>query len=79
MGSVTWGPEIARVYDKTHAAKFEPSVLGPVVELVADLARGGPALELAAGTGRVALPLSSRGIAVHGIELSPHMAEQLAP
>jgi 16S rRNA A1518/A1519 N6-dimethyltransferase RsmA/KsgA/DIM1 with predicted DNA glycosylase/AP lyase activity len=25
----------------------------------------------------VALPLSGRGIAVHGIELSPHMAEQL--
>src|ERR1019366_10158221 len=38
---------------------------------------GGPALEFAVGTGRVALPLSARGIAVHGIELSPHMAEQL--
>jgi tRNA/tmRNA/rRNA uracil-C5-methylase (TrmA/RlmC/RlmD family) len=54
-----------------YAAKFEPSVLGPIVELLAELARGGPALEFAAGTGRVALPLSQRGIAVHGIELSP--------
>lgn len=34
-------------------------------------------MEFAVGTGRVALPLSARGISVHGIELSPHMAEQL--
>jgi SAM-dependent methyltransferase len=77
MGAITWGPEIAEVYDKTYAATFEPSVLGPIVELLAGLARGGPALEFAVGTGRVALPLSARGIAVHGIELSPHMARQL--
>jgi SAM-dependent methyltransferase len=69
--------EIAEVYDTAYAAKFEPSVLGPIVDLLAELARGGPALEFAAGTGRVALPLSQRGIAVHGIELSPHMAGQL--
>src|SRR6266566_4122826 len=77
MDSSTWGPEIARVYDKTYAATFEPPFLGPITDLLAELARGGPALEFAAGTGRVALPLSARGIAVHGIELSPHMAEQL--
>jgi SAM-dependent methyltransferase len=77
MGAITWGPEIAEVYDKTCAAKFAPSVLGPIVDLLAGLARGGPALEFAVGTGRVALPLSARGIAVHGIELSPHMAGQL--
>jgi hypothetical protein len=77
MGSITWGPEIAEVYDKAYAAKFEPSVLGPIVDLLADLARGGPALEFAIGTGRVALPLRARGIAVQGIELSPHMAGQM--
>jgi SAM-dependent methyltransferase len=77
VGSITWGPEIAEVYDTTYAAKFEPPVLGPIVDLLASLARGGPALEFAVGTGRVALPLAARGIAVHGIELSPHMAEQL--
>src|SRR5215831_13823735 len=77
MGSVIWGPEIAGVYDKTYVAQFEPPVLGPIVDLLAGLARGGPALEFAAGTGRVALPLSARGVAVHGIELSPHMAGQL--
>jgi SAM-dependent methyltransferase len=78
MASITWGPEIAEVYDKTYAAQFEPSVLGPAVDLLAELARGGPVLEFAVGTGRVALPLSARGIAVHGIELSAHMAAQLA-
>ena len=78
MGSITWGPEIAEVYDKTYAAQSDPSVLGPMVDLLAGLARGGPVLEFAAGTGRVALPLAARGIAVHGIELSPHMAGQLA-
>jgi hypothetical protein len=31
MGSITWGPEIAEVYDTAYAAKFEPSVLGPIV------------------------------------------------
>ena len=77
MGSVTWGRETAEVYDKTYAAKSAPAVLGPIVDVLADLAAGGPVLEFAVGTGRVALPLSARGIAVAGIELSPHMAEQL--
>jgi hypothetical protein len=77
VDSITWGPEIAEVYDKTYAARFEPSVLGPIVDLLAELARGGPALEFAIGTGRVALPLSTQGVAVHGIELSPHMTERL--
>jgi len=48
------------------------------VDLLAELARGGPALEFAAGTGRGALALAARGIAVRGIELSPHMAERMA-
>jgi SAM-dependent methyltransferase len=44
---------------------------------LADLARSGTALELGIGTGRLALPLSQRGIRVHGIELSPAMAARL--
>lgn len=47
------------MYDKTYATLSGPSVLGPIVELLADLARGGPALGFAVGTGRVALPLSA--------------------
>lgn len=78
MASIVWGPALAQVYDRTYAAKFEPSVLDPMVGLLADLARGGAALEFAVGTGRVALPLTAAGIAVHGLELSPHMMAQLA-
>lgn len=77
MGSVEWGREIAEVYDMTSAAMFEPDALDPVVTLLAELAGDGRALEFAIGTGRVALPLSARGVSVHGIELSPHMADQL--
>lgn len=77
MGSIIWGQEIAEVYDRTYAAQSVPPVLGPIAELLAELAGDGPALEFAVGTGRVALALSARGVAVHGIELSPHMAAQL--
>ncbi len=77
MGTVMWGAEIAEVYDATSAHMFTPEVLDPTVDLLADLAGGGPALELAIGTGRVGLALSARGTEVHGIELSPHMVEVL--
>src|SRR5687768_10339015 len=77
VASITWGKDVAEVYDITAAAMFEPAVLGPTVDVLHELARGGPALELAVGTGRVALPLSARGVPVHGIELSPHMVEGL--
>ncbi|MEN3361870.1 MAG: hypothetical protein V7637_5852, partial [Mycobacteriales bacterium] len=43
------------------------------VEFLAGLARGGPVLELAVGTGRVALPLAARGLVVSGVEASPEM------
>jgi hypothetical protein len=78
MASITWDAEIAGVYDKTYAAIFEPSVLDPMVGVLAELAMGGPALEFAVGTGRVALALSDRETAVHGLELSRPMAEQMA-
>jgi SAM-dependent methyltransferase len=77
MASNTWGKEIAEAYDESSAAMFAPEVLNPAVDLLAELAAGGPALEFAVGTGRVALPLSARGVRVEGIELSPDMAEQL--
>jgi SAM-dependent methyltransferase len=77
MSSVTWGPELAAVYDATYAAMFAPSILDPTLDVLAELAQGGPVLEFAVGTGRVALPLRARGIVVQGLELSPHMADQL--
>ena len=60
-----------------YATKFDDVVLRPMVDLLTELAGDGPALEFAVGTGRVALPLSKRGIPVSAIELSPHMADRL--
>jgi hypothetical protein len=77
MGTVRWGEEIAEAYDATYTGMFEPAVLDPAVDVLAELAGDGPALELAIGTGRVALPLHARGVPVQGIELSEPMAEQL--
>src|SRR4051794_19976387 len=68
---------VASAYDEDEAAMFDPAVLGPTVDFLADLAGDRPALELAVGTGRVALPLSERGIRVSGIELSEPMVERL--
>ena len=57
---------------------FDPARLGPTVDFLAAYARGG-ALEFGIGTGRVALPLSARGVRVVGIDLSPDMVDQLRP
>lgn len=75
--SDVWDAEAARRYDDETAEKFAPDVLGPTVDLLAELAGGGPALEFAIGTGRVGVPLAARGVPVTGIELSAPMAEQL--
>ena len=56
---------------------FDPDVLGPTIDLLAELAGDGAALEFAVGTGRVALALADRGVHVSGIELSAAMVDQL--
>lgn len=79
-GTVTdnyFDERVARNYDATSSAMFEPAVLDPTVDFLAELAGNGSALELGIGTGRVALPLSRRGVKVHGVEMSPAMVEQL--
>jgi SAM-dependent methyltransferase len=73
----SWGEEAAAGYDEGSGSMFNPDVLGPTVELLAELAGDGAALEFAVGTGRVALPLAARGVSVSGIELSIPMAHQL--
>jgi len=72
-----WDAEAARTYDTPGTGMFAPEVLTPVVDRLAELAGRGSALEFAIGTGRVAIPLSERGIAVSGIELSPAMVDAL--
>jgi SAM-dependent methyltransferase len=75
--SEVWDEATADRYDADAAEKFAPDVLGPAVDRLAELADGGPALELAIGTGRVALPLQARGVPVTGIELSSAMVAAL--
>jgi len=58
---------------------FRPSVVDPVVSFLAELAGDGGALEFGIGTGRIALPLSQRGVRVHGIDVSAAMVAQLRP
>jgi oligopeptide/dipeptide ABC transporter ATP-binding protein len=69
----TFGELFAEVYDDGPEREDTTAT----VELLADLAQGGPALELAVGTGRVALPLAARGVRVDGIEVSPQMVAKL--
>jgi len=56
---------------------FDPAVVDPAVDFLVARAGAGPVLELGIGTGRIALPLSRRGVQMHGIELSPPLVEQL--
>jgi SAM-dependent methyltransferase len=72
-----WDADTAARYDEEAAAMFAPDVLGPAVDRLAALAADGPVLELAVGTGRVAIPLRERGLEVRGIELSEPMAQRL--
>lgn len=65
--------EVARRYDVEATGVFAPEVVNATVEVLADLGDGGPVLEFAIGTGRIAIPLTARGIEVAGIDLSADM------
>src|SRR5436190_10665712 len=67
---------IAQRMERLWPELFDPAFVDASVDFLADLAGAGPALELGIGTGRVALPLSRRGVRVHEIELSPAMVAQ---
>src|ERR671930_1753567 len=72
-----FGEHVAERYDERYADLAGPAVVDPIVDFLADLARGGAALEFGVGTGRIALPLSRRGVRVHGIDLSEAMLARL--
>jgi len=73
FGARTYGDVIADAYDGLYS-----TVTDQVIDRLEGLAGGGPVLELGVGTGRVALPLAKRGIAVHGIDASRAMLDRLA-
>jgi SAM-dependent methyltransferase len=72
-----FGPRVAERFDERYGYQADPAVVEPVVDFLADLAGDGRALELGIGTGRIALPLSERGVQVHGIDLSEAMIAKL--
>jgi SAM-dependent methyltransferase len=72
-----FGERVAARYDESAADMFDPAVVEPVIDFLAELAGEGAALELGIGTGRIALPLAQRGIRVHGIDLSEAMVAKL--
>jgi SAM-dependent methyltransferase len=73
-----WGPgSFGRLNAAHYDEEDDPGTTEAAVTLLADLAGGGRVLELAIGTGRVALPLTARGVAIEGIEASPEMVAVL--
>jgi SAM-dependent methyltransferase len=70
---MAFGEEVAESYDELNQRGDEADA----VAFLTDLAQGGRALELAIGTGRIAVPLSARGIRVDGVDISPAMVAQL--
>jgi SAM-dependent methyltransferase len=69
---MSFGEDVAKTYDDVPRGDEVAAVA-----FLEKLAGGGPALELAVGTGRIALPLAARGIRVDGVDLSPAMVAQL--
>jgi SAM-dependent methyltransferase len=101
MPRVYFDERIAARYDADSADMFEPAVVDPTVNFLANLAHQthsanqthsagddaiptadaasmANALELGIGTGRIALPLSRRGIHLHGIDLSAAMTDRMS-
>jgi len=72
-----FGEQVAERYDDPGDAMFADEAIEPAVSFLAELAGDGAALELGIGTGRIALPLSRRGVPVHGIDLSTAMLARL--
>lgn len=72
FGPETYGDRIAEVYDSWYRAPG-----AEMVDALVSLSGDGPVLELAVGTGRVAIPVAERGIEVHGIDASEAMVSQL--
>src|SRR5204862_568165 len=68
----TYGERVAGVYDDWYS-DYDPAA----IDSLAQLAHGGRALELGIGTGRIALPLSARGVEVQGIDAAASMISRL--
>jgi SAM-dependent methyltransferase len=72
-----FGESVAERYDADVAGEFAPDVVEPIVNFLYEQAPQGTALEFGIGTGRIAIPLSQRGVHVQGIDLSTAMVERM--
>ncbi len=72
-----WDKAAAEAYDTPGTGMFDPVLVHQTADRLAELAAGGPILEFAIGTGRIAVPLAERGIPVAGIEIAPPMVAEL--
>ena len=72
-----FGEDVAATYDDGFEGQFDPAAIDVTADALAGLAGRGRALELAIGTGRIALPLARRGVAVHGIDMSRAMVARM--
>jgi SAM-dependent methyltransferase len=70
---MSFDEDVAEIYDDLARRGDEMAT----VAFLEQLAQGGPVLELALGTGRIALPLAARGIRVDGIDFSSAMVAKL--
>jgi SAM-dependent methyltransferase len=68
---------IAANFDRLWPDAVDPATVDPAEAFLADLAGDADVLEFGVGTGRLALPLSRRGVRVHGIDLSAAMIGRL--
>ena len=74
-GRATYGDAFADVYDDWYAGITDAEQTADVVAALA--APGRRVLELAVGTGRLAVPLAARGSTVTGVDASAAMLERL--
>lgn len=77
FGPGTFGERWADVYDTWTGSRSQRAGTDEAVGTLASLAGAGPVLELAIGTGRLALPLAARGLRVEGIDASEEMLAAL--
>jgi SAM-dependent methyltransferase len=68
---------VAAAYEEASPELFAPEAVDPAVDFLLERAANGRVLEFGVGTGRIALPLTARGVPVHGIELSKAMVSRL--
>lgn len=77
MAETQFDAWIAAHYEMLWPELFDPAAIDPALDVLTELAAGGPVLEFGIGTGRIAVPLHRWGVPVHGIELSSAMAARL--